>query len=112
MISMIRSTAAIPTIEGMDGAPTRAQRPTALRNGLRAVAPLDGQPIWIHLPIAEASRLSPNLEMPTYCETLRCRGKRRTATTVHALITGHGEANLIWAACADCTGLMIEDDAT
>lgn len=112
MISMIRSTAAIPTIEGMDEAPARAERPTALRNGLRGVAPLERQPIWIHLPIAQAERLSPNLEMPRYCETLRCRTKQRTATTVHVLITGHGEANLIWVACADCTGLMIEDDAT
>jgi len=83
-----------------------------LRNSLWGAAPLDGQPIWLHLPIAQAVRLSPNLEMPRYCETLRCRSKRRTATTVHALISGHGEANLIWVACADCTGLMIEDDAT
>jgi hypothetical protein len=112
MISMIRSTAAIPTIEGMDEAPARAERPTRLRNGLLGVAPLERQPIWIHLPIAEAERLSPKLEMPRYCETLRCRSKHRLATTVHALITGHGEANLVWVACADCTGLMIEDDAT
>jgi hypothetical protein len=96
----------------MDEAPARAERPTRLRNGLRRAAPLDRQPIWILLPIAQAEGLSANLEMPTYCETLRCRSKRRTATTVHALITGHGEANLIWVACADCTGLMIEDDAT
>jgi hypothetical protein len=36
-------------------------------------APLGGEPIWIHLPIAEAERLSPNLEMPRYCETF-CAG--------------------------------------
>ena len=114
MISMIRSAAKIPTVEGMDEALARAERPAGLRSGLRGVAagPLDGEPIWIHLPIAQAERLSPNLEMPRYCETLRCRSKQRTATTVHALITGHGEANLIWVACADCTGLMIEDYAT
>jgi hypothetical protein len=98
----------------MDEAPARAEGTTRLRSDIwgGAAAPLDGQPIWIHLPIAQAERLSPKLEMPRYCETLRCRSKRRTATTVHALITGHGEANLIWVACADCTGLMIEDYAT
>jgi hypothetical protein len=112
MISMIRSTPAIPTIEGMDEAPARAERPTALRNGLRGAAPLERQPIWIHLPIAQAGRLSPNLEMPTYCETLRCRGKRRTATTLHAVIRVPGQPDYVWVACADCTGLMIEDDAT
>jgi hypothetical protein len=111
---MIRSDATIPTFEGMDKAPARAERSTRVRSSPRGVAaaPLDGQLIWIHLPMAQAERLSPNLEMPRYCETLRCRGKRRTATTVHALISGHGEANLIWVACADCTGLMIEDYAT
>jgi hypothetical protein len=112
MISMIRSTAAIPTIEGVDEAPARAERPTALRNGLRGVVPLERQPIWIHLPIAEAERLSPNLEMPRYCETLRCRSKQRTATTFHAVIGVPGQPDYVWVACADCTGLMIEDDAT
>jgi hypothetical protein len=111
---MIRSAAEIPTVEGMDEAPARALRATGLRNGLQRVvaAPLDGQPIWIHLPIAEAERLSPNLEMPRYCETLRCRSKRRTATTFHAVISVPGQADYVWVACADCTGLMIEDDAT
>ena len=112
MISMIRSPAAIPTVAGMDNAPAQAERLMGLGNGLRGAAPLDGQPIWLHLPIAQGERLSPNLEMPRYCETLRCRSKRRTATTFHGLITRHGEANLIWVACADCTGLMIEDYAT
>jgi hypothetical protein len=94
----------------MDEAPARAGRPTRLWRSVRAVAdaPLDGQPIWIHLPIAEAARLGPSLEIPRYCEAQRCQGKRRTATTVHAVITGHGEADFIWGACADCTGLMLE----
>jgi hypothetical protein len=95
----------------MDEAPARAERLMGLRHG-RGAAPLDGQPIWLHLPIAQAERLSQSLEMPRYCETVRCRGKRRTATTFHALVTRHGQANLIWVACADCTGLMIEDYAT
>jgi hypothetical protein len=112
MISMIRSTPAIPTIEGMDEAPARAERPTALRNGLRGAAPPDRQPIWIHLPLAQAERLSMNLEMPRYCETLRCRGKRRTATTFHAVVSVRGRPDYVWVACADCTGLMIEDSAT
>jgi hypothetical protein len=84
-ISMIRSVLAIPTVAAMDEAP-----------------------VWIHLPIAEAERLSPNLEMPRYCEALRCQSERPTATTFHALITGHGRAHSIWVACADCTGLMLE----
>lgn len=70
MISMIRSVLAIPTVAGMDEAP-----------------------VWIHLPIAEAERLNPNLEMPRYCEAQRCQSELRTAITVHTLITGHGEAN-------------------
>lgn len=86
---MIRSALAIPTVAGMDKAP-----------------------VWILRPIAEAERLSPNLEMPRYCEAQRCESEQRTATTIHTLITGHGEANLIWVACADCTGLMIEACAT
>jgi hypothetical protein len=94
----------------MDEAPAPDGRPIRLRRPLRSVAeaPLDRRPIWILLPIAEAERLSPSLEMPRYCEALRCQSKERIATIVHALITGHGEANLIWVACADCTGLMME----
>jgi len=99
---MIRSAPAMPNLEGMGEAPARAGRPIKLRRGL----PREGRSIWIQLPIAEAERL--NLAMPRYCEALRCQSKQRTATTVHALITGHGEANFIWVACADCTGLMIE----
>jgi len=107
---MIRSAAAIPTIEGMDGALARAERPAGLRNGPQRVgaAPLDGQPIWIHLPLAEAERLSPSLQMPRFCETLRCQSQQRTATTFHALIRVVGEADCVWGACADCTRLMLE----
>jgi hypothetical protein len=107
---MIRSGPAIPTVAGMDEAHGRAGRPTRLSSALPSVAeaPRDDQPIWIHLPIAEAERLSPSLDMPAYCEALRCQSRQRMATTVHALITGHGEANLIWVACAECTRLMVE----
>jgi hypothetical protein len=66
------------------------------------------QPLWIRMSIAEAKLLNPWRVLPRYCEAQRCRSKRRAATTVHALITGHREANFIWVACADCTGLMIE----
>lgn len=82
---MIRSGPVIPTVAGMDETP-----------------------VWILLPIAEGDRLSANVGMPRYCQARRCQSEHRTATTVHTLITGHGEANLIWAACADCTGLMLE----
>jgi len=92
------------TLMGMDKAPARAGRPIGPRRSL----PRAGRSNWIHMPIAEAERLSPSLEMPSYCEALRCQSKPRRATTVHALITGHGEDNVIWVACADCTGLMIE----
>jgi hypothetical protein len=88
----------------MDEAPARAGRPIKPRRSL----PGDGRRIWICLPIAEAKRLSPSSEMPTYCESRRCQSKQRRATTVHAVITGHGKVNFIWVACADCTGLMME----
>ncbi len=99
---MIRSAAAMATLGGMDEVLARAGRPV----GPRRSPAYEARSIWIQLPIAEAGRLS--LALPRYCEALRCQRKRRTATTVHALITGHGEANFIWVACADCTGLMIE----
>ena len=67
-----------------------------------------GQPIWILLPLAEAERLSPSLEMPRHCEAQRCQSKRRTATTFHAVISVPGKADYAWVACADCTGLMME----
>jgi hypothetical protein len=46
--------------------------------------------------------------IPTYCEALRCQGKRRAATTFHAVIGVQGEPDYAWVACADCSGLMIE----
>jgi hypothetical protein len=72
-----------------------------------------GQPRWIHLPIAEALLLSSGVELPRYCETLRHRGKRRTATTFHAVINVPGEPDRAWVACAECTSLMMDGvDAT
>jgi hypothetical protein len=101
---MIRSVAAVPILEGMGEAPARAERPISLGRRLAR----DGRPIWIHIPIAEAERLSPILDLPEYCEALRCQAKRRKATTFHAVIGSAGEADYVWVACADCTGLMIE----
>jgi hypothetical protein len=69
----------------------------------------DGQPRWIHLPIAEALLLSSRVEMPTCCETLRHQGKRRTATTFHAVLNIPGEPDHVWVACAECTSLMLDD---
>ena len=89
---------------GMDQASTRAERPTSRRLSPRGIA----ETRWTRLPIARAHQLSPQLEMPTYCQTLRCQTKRRTATTLHALINGTGELDCAWVACADCTGLMME----
>jgi hypothetical protein len=34
------------------------------------------------------------------------------ATTFHAVIRVPGQPDYVWVACADCTGLMIEDYAT
>jgi hypothetical protein len=95
----------------MDEASAPAEQPTRLRLPLHGVAEacLDGQPRWTHAPIAQAQLLSPGLEMPRYCESLRCQGKRRTATTFHALINVPGEPDCAWVACADCTGLMMEE---
>jgi hypothetical protein len=66
------------------------------------------RPIWIQLPLAQAQRLSPGSEIPTYCEARRCQHKQRKATTWHAVIGEAGAADYSWVACADCTGLMIE----
>jgi hypothetical protein len=81
-----------------------------IRQGWRAAGKSldDRQPRWIHLPIAEARRLSSGMQMPSYCETRRCRGKRRPATTFHAVIDSPGEPDWAWVACADCTRLMID----
>ena len=67
----------------------------------------------MHLAIGEAQLLSSRLEMPRYCEALRHQGKRRTATTLHAVINVPGEPDRAWVACAECTTLMMEGvDAT
>jgi hypothetical protein len=64
--------------------------------------------VWIRLPIAEAKSLTGWRVIPRYCEAVRCQSKRRSATTVHAVIGVRGEADYAWVACADCTGLMLE----
>ncbi len=81
-----------------------------VRRGWRGAGkPLDdGRPRWIRLPIVEARRLSSGMQMPIYCETRRCLGKRRPATTFHAVIDLPGEPDCAWVACADCTRLMID----
>jgi hypothetical protein len=101
---MIRSAAAMATLGGMDEALARAWRPIGPRRSL----PREARSIWIHIPIADAERLSGSPALPRYCEALRCRGKPRTATTFHAVISARGKADYAWVACADCTGLMIE----
>jgi hypothetical protein len=68
---------------------------------------------WIHLPIAEAQLLSSRVKIPRYCETLRHQGKRRIATTFHAVINVPGNPDRAWVACAECTSLMMDGvDAT
>jgi hypothetical protein len=52
--------------------------------------------------------MNPSLAVPAYCEAARCPGKKRQATTLHAVISEPGTADYRWVACADCTGLMIE----
>ena len=68
----------------------------------------DGQADWIHWPIAEARLLSSPVELPIYCQSLRHQGKRRIATTVHAVINVPGEPDRAWVACAECTSLMMD----
>ena len=89
--------------------------PKAIREfrlGLRMAGwdPDDDQPRWIYLPLAEARLLSSRVKMPSYCESLRHQGKRRTATTFHAVINVPGEPDRAWVACAECTGLMMDGD--
>jgi hypothetical protein len=69
----------------------------------------DGQPCWIHLPIAEARLLNALVEFPAYCETLRHQGQRRTATTFHAVVNAQGKPDRLWVACSECTSLMMDD---
>jgi hypothetical protein len=70
--------------------------------------PDDSQPGWIHLPITEAQLLSPRLEVTRYCETVSHQGKRRIATTFHAVVNVPGEPDRAWSACAECTRLMMD----
>jgi hypothetical protein len=67
----------------------------------------EDQPRWMHLPIAEAQLLSSRVEIPSYCETVRHQGKRRIATTLHAVVSVPGEPDRAWVACAECTSLMM-----
>ena len=61
----------------------------------------------------EALLLSSRVEIPTYCETLRHQGRRRSATTFHAVVNVPGEADRVWVACGECTRLMLDGvDAT
>lgn len=66
----------------------------------------DTPPRWIQLPIAQAERLTSRVEMPRYCETVRHCGKRRPATTFHAIVDVPGQPDRAWVACAECTSLM------
>jgi len=70
--------------------------------------PDDRSARWIHLPIAEAQLLSSRVKIPRYCETVRHQGKRRIATTVHAVINVPGDLDRAWVACAECTSLMMD----
>lgn len=76
---------------------------------LRPRQSADSQPRWIHLPIAAAQLLSPHLELTRYCETMSHQGKRRIATTFHAIINVPGEPDRAWFACAECTSLMMQE---
>ena len=69
----------------------------------------DGQPRWIRFPIAEARLLNALVELPAYCETLRHQGKRRIATTFHAVVSARGQPDRLWVACSECTNLMLDD---
>ena len=68
----------------------------------------DAPPRWIQLPIAQAERLNSRVEMPRYCETVRHRGRRRPATTFHAVVDVPGQPDRARVACAECTSLMMD----
>jgi hypothetical protein len=68
----------------------------------------DGQARWIQWPIVETRLLTSRVEMPAWCESLRHQGKRRTATTFHAVVNVPGEPDRAWVACAECTSLMMD----
>jgi hypothetical protein len=69
----------------------------------------DAPPRWIQLPIAQAERLNSHVEMPRNCETVRHRGRRRPATTFHAIVDVPGQPDRAWVACAECTSLMMDE---
>lgn len=78
-----------------------------MRKAVNGVLPDEGQAGWIHLPIDQAQRLSSRVEIPRYCETVRHKGKRRIATTIHAVVRVPEEPDRAWVACADCPSLMM-----
>jgi hypothetical protein len=55
----------------------------------------------MYLPIKHVRRRG-------FCETSRCHEKSAVATTLHALINRPGKPDQDWVACAECTGLMIQ----
>jgi hypothetical protein len=106
---MMRCELAAPTVDAWTMRPhERGDRPGFRRASTASWSRAWMAPRWTHVPIAQAQLLSSGLEMPRYCESLRCQGKRRPATTFHALINVPGEPDRAWVACADCTGLMTE----
>ncbi len=102
---MIRSALLMPRLRESRVMPEAIRE---IRRARQGAAPNDGQPCWIHLPIAQAPLPDGRLEWPGYCETRRCQSKQRTATTFHAVINVPGTPDRAWVACADCTGLMME----
>jgi hypothetical protein len=66
----------------------------------------DNESRWIRLPITEARLVSSRMRIASFCETARCHGRRRSATTFHAVINVPGEPDSAWAACFECTRLM------
>jgi hypothetical protein len=102
---MIRSALAIPRLKEtqMMAEPIHETRRVGQA---AATSASDGQPLWIYVPIADSASASWRLARPRYCESLRCQGKQRTATTFHAVINVPGNPDYAWVACADCTGLM------
>jgi hypothetical protein len=60
---------------------------------------------WILVPIEK-------LGIRGFCETTRCHGRAVVATTFHAVIDAPGRSDQGWVACAECTGLMMQQADT
>jgi len=97
---MIRSALAMPGLQDSRVIPEPIRE---IRRAWRVADkhPTDDQPLWILLPIAQAQLPSQPPRIPRYCETQRCQGKRRAATTFHALIDIPGTPDYAWVACTD-----------